>query len=82
MQLIRWLPTGEALQSQIHQNLHESNPSNIQKKELLIEMVLNQNFSIYRASKKLKISNSTAKSIITNYNKYGTILERNTKSSI
>ena len=45
-------------------------------------MVIKEKFSIYRASKKLKISNSTAKSIITNYNRYGAILERNTKSSI
>ncbi len=37
-------------------------------------MVVNQHFSIYRASKKLKISNSTAKSIIKNYEKLGIIL--------
>jgi transposase len=45
-------------------------------------MVLNQKFSIYKASKKLKISNSTAKSVITNYLKFGTILDRNSKSKI
>ena len=36
-------------------------------KEQLIEMVVHQHYSIYRASKKLKISNSTAKSVIKNY---------------
>lgn len=45
-------------------------------------MVVSQKLSIYRASKKLNISNSTAKAILNNYNKYGAILERNTKSSI
>lgn len=37
-------------------------------------MVMKQNYSIYRASKKLKISNSTAKSIIKNYERLGVIL--------
>jgi molybdenum-dependent DNA-binding transcriptional regulator ModE len=37
-------------------------------------MVINQQSSIYRASKKLKISNSTAKAILKNYEKLGTIL--------
>jgi ribosomal protein S25 len=37
-------------------------------------MVTEQHYSIYRASKKLKISNSTAKSIIKNFEKLGVIL--------
>lgn len=41
---------------------------------------MHQGFSIYKASKKLKISNSTAKSILTNFEKYGVVLERNTKA--
>lgn len=45
-------------------------------------MVLNQQYSIYRASKKLKISNSTAKAVLKNYEKLGMILERNSKSSV
>ena len=45
-------------------------------------MVLNQHLSIYSASKKIKISNSTAKSIIKNYEKLGTILNRNSKNTV
>jgi transposase len=50
----------------------------MQKKQQLIDLVLNQNYTIYKASKALKISNSTAKSVIMNYKKYGVILNRNT----
>lgn len=44
--------------------------------------MLNKKFTIYKASKKLKISNSTSKFIILNYLKYGTILERNTRAEV
>ena len=37
-------------------------------------MVTKENYSIYKASKKLKISNSTAKAVLKNYEKLGIIL--------
>jgi hypothetical protein len=40
----------------------------------LIDFVKKHNYTIYKASKKLRLSNSTAKSIISNYEKYGTVL--------
>lgn len=48
----------------------------------MVDLVINQQWSIYKASKKLKLSNSTAKSILKNFEKYGTLLEKFTKNRI
>ena len=45
-------------------------------------MVTKEHYTIYKASKKLKISNTTAKAVLNNYEKLGKILKRNSKRSV
>lgn len=45
-------------------------------------MVINRNITLYSAAKSLRISGTTAKSIISYYKKLGVILKRNTPYQI
>jgi ribosomal protein S25 len=69
-------------QGQVQQDHHEGILVTIKKKAQLVDLVTKQQWSIYKASKKLKLSNSTAKSILKNFEKYGTLLEKFTKNRI
>ena len=39
-------------------------------------MVIEEGFSVYRASRMLKINGSTAKTIVRNFRRHGTIFQR------
>lgn len=48
----------------------------MQLRTTLIDMVIYEKISIYRAAKELAINNSTAKAIIRNYRRHGHIYKR------
>lgn len=50
--------------------------SSTQVRKMLIEMIMENGLSIYRAAKILNINNSTAKAILRKYRRFGHIFKR------
>jgi ribosomal protein S25 len=55
---------------------YEVFPNTIKERKRLVSLVFEEGISIYRASKMLKINNSTAKAIVRNFRNKGIIFKR------